>query len=372
MRVRIIRWAIFILALTACAPVTAAIASPLPQGPSFDCAKPSRIEAVVCGDPVLAADDRNLASLYRMALPGVLGSGSDQLDAQRKWLKDLDKQCATGAALSLQEGDLKVCIAGYYKDRLEQVAIADLFTAPQESLAELGQVDPKAAPIYKALLDYASIDDVGRRAETVEAHLAPTYAAMDEETKSKLARGDGKITTLHEVAASDVGFALFFDISAMFNDVRLTWPCVALIKRPGLVDGLGSVWGGAVDNFVPRSDCETTLPPVHAVAALEDSAWKAESPCDGTIRYSEGADYDRMRTAVRLHRTEFWSGDRAPEQGSGDGAKFRRRHARDIAKAKTELAAYYQRYFSVPAGRAAKDADTAIDALTWGAFDLCQ
>jgi len=327
---------------------------------------------MVCGDPVLAADDRKLASLYKIALPGALGDGSDQLNAQRRWLEDLDKQCASGAARSLQERDLKVCIAGYYKDRLEQLAVADLLTAPKESLAELREVDPTATPIYEALLDYASIDDAGRRAKAVEADLAPTYAAMGEETRSKLARGDGKITTLHEVASSDVGFALFFDISAMFNDVRLMWPCAALIKRPGLVEGLGSVWGGAVDGLVPRSNCETTLPPVHVVAALEDNAWRAEPLCDGTIRFSTGADYDRMRTAVRLHRTEFWSGDRAPEQGSGDGAKFRRGHAHDIAKAKTELATYYQRYFSVPPGQATKDADTAIDALAWGAFDLCQ
>ena len=380
-------WLAIFLSLASAFPALASQMAPAettaasPSGPSFDCAKPSEVEAVICADAKLSAEDRRMVALYKLAQAGALGTGSNQLSAQRNWLKERDKACAKGAWKNPYKS-LQGCIAAEYDERLEALAIATLMIAPKESLAEIGRIAPKATPYYQLLHDYAAIDDPGHRTRTVEAGLAPLYAAMDDDTKQRLqSPPDYSAGTPHDAAASDANFAAFVSINAALggDDVGgVTWPCAVLVKRPGLIAGLGSYFGGAVDGAVPGSDCQDALPPTSDVTALSDAAEAAQPACEGTIRFSTGREYAKLQDAVRLHRTEVWETDKHSAAGAGDNAPdpaeraWRRRHKPEIDKAVAVLEGYYVRYFAVDGEAADKDARSAIDSLVSGPFNGCE
>jgi hypothetical protein len=155
----------------------------------------------------------------------------------------------------------------------------------------------------------------------------------------------------------------------------LTWPCAVLLKRPGLVDGLGAFFGGAIDGSVPSSDCEAALPPSPGVEALIDTANAAQPPCDGTIRFTNGREYVKLEDAVRLHITKVWeTKDRAANAAvSLDPTEraWRRRHKAEIDKAEAARETYYIRYFGVEPKAAKRDALSATDALIDGPFRSC-
>ncbi|HZZ31280.1 MAG TPA: lysozyme inhibitor LprI family protein [Phenylobacterium sp.] len=342
--------------------------------PSFDCAKPSEIEALICGDPELSAADRRLAAFYDIAKAGALGTGSNQLATQRDWLKERDKSCARGAWKEFYK-NLRNCIVAEYDERLEQLAIANLMASPKESMAELGRIRPKAVPLYQAAHDYASIDDSKRRIDIVEADLAPIYATLDANTREHLSPPFATLATAREAAASDVNFAAFFAIYATLGleDNGVTWPCAVLVKRPSLVAGLGSYFGGAIDGAIPTSDCEAALPATDEVTALSDKAARAQPFEQGTIRFSTGRDYIKLQDAVRLHQTEVWETKAGNNNGYSNGAPqkeraWRRRHKAEIDKAESVLEAYYVKYFGVVIKTANKDAWSAIDVLIREAF----
>ena len=292
------RWSLFAVVLLAllatfgsemATPRRAAAASP---GPSFDCSMPFEIEALICGDPELSAADRRLAAFYVIAKAGVLGRGSNQLAVQRHWLKQRDTSCANGA-WKINFKSLRSCVVGEYDERLEQLAIADLMARPKESLAEIGRISPKALPLYQAALDYAAIDDPDRRIEVVEADLTPVYATMDANTRAHMGPPYHSPATAHEAAASDGNFSTFFVVYATLglDHQGLAWPCAVLVKRPNLIAGLGSHFGGAIDGNIPGSDCEAALPPTAEVTALANEANRAQPFEQGTLRFSTGRDY---------------------------------------------------------------------------------
>jgi len=357
-------------------------ASAPPPGPSFDCARPTEIESVICADSELSATDRRMAAFYKVAMTGALGVGSNQLVTQREWLRQRDKSCATGAWKQSYE-NLRACVAAEYQDRLEQLAIATLMVTPNESFQELGRINPKAVPLYRAVYDYASIDERERRIKTVEADLTPLYAKMDANTRDHLQRtADYSTVTAHDAAASDANFAAFFAIFATLeysdDGHGLTWPCAALVKRPSLIAGLGSYFGGAIDGAIPGSDCEAAMPPMSEVTALSDDATAAQPFCQGTVRFSTGRDYVKLQDAVRLRRTEVWETKAQMIDADGDAASdqtilaWRRTHKARIDGAEAVLKGYYIRYFGTDAKVANSDARSAIDALINGAFESCE
>lgn len=358
------------------------MAAEVSSGPSFDCAKPSEIEAVICSDPSLAAADRRMTAFYNAAKTGALGTGSNQLEAQRDWLKERDKLCAKGAWKTYSKS-LRACLAGEYDERLEALAIAALMVEPKESLDELGRFNSKAAPIYQAVYDYASINDPNRRASTVEAELTPIYATMDANTRQHLQSPPySGAATAHEAASSDANFAAFFAIYGTLgydgNGDDLVWPCAVLLKRPGLAVGLGSYFGGAIDGRIPGSDCEAEMPPTREVTALSDAAYAAQPNCEGTIRFSTGRDYAKLQDAVRLHRTEVWETRKPLALAKAEDALdpferiWRRKHEAQIDRAEAVLEAYYIQYFRVQPKAANRDAWRAIDKLIEGPFESCE
>ncbi len=316
--------AAFLIGLCAAGPSKAEPGAPA-AGPSFGCAAPSRVEQIICGDAALSAADRRMAALYQAAKAGTLNSGSNQLAAQRQWLKDRDTQCAAAAWKQLGLPSAHDCVAGAYKDRLRALAVADLLATPELSLAELRAVAPKAEPYYEALLAYATIDDPAQRAKAVEARLAPLYAGMSREVRQGLDYVGKDATTAHGAASSDAGFAQLFDVASMEDNLDLIWPCAALIRRPGLVAGLGSIWGGAIDSSVPSSDCEDALPSPPELSTLSKAAFAVQPPCEGTIRFSTGREYAMLEDAVRLRRRDVWQGKGGDI--SPDEASFLHRHA---------------------------------------------
>ena len=347
----------------------------VPTGPSFACNAPTQIEAIICHDAALSAADRRMSALYQTAKVGALNNGSNQAAAQRQWLKDRDRLCtstewkahadlSTHGAISTRD-----CLERSYQDRLQALAVTNLLASPQQSLAELHALSPKAAPYYEALLAYATIDDPAQRARVVEAKLAPLYAAMSPELRQGLGYVGKAASTARGAASSDAGFAQFFDLSSMLGDVELWWPCAALVRRPGLVEGLGSIWGGAIDGQVPGSDCEEALPSPPELPALTRAAMGVQPPCEGTIRFSTGREYAKLEDAVRLHRRDVWR-DRKGSP-SAEEVKFRLGKATLIDRTSTALASYYVRYFQSGRLDAIADGRAATSALVSAAFGYC-
>lgn len=99
--------------------VAAALAGPvLAATPSFDCAKAeTSAEEAVCADAGLAALDREVARLYRLALngPHMTAEGARQLKAmQRGWIKGRDECWKSDAGL-------KACVAAEYVWRIHDL-----------------------------------------------------------------------------------------------------------------------------------------------------------------------------------------------------------------------------------------------------------
>jgi uncharacterized protein len=364
--------ALWFVSLTLATPIAATAAAP-PPGPSFACAKPSEIEALVCRDPELAAADRRMAAFYGLAKTGALGSGSSQPAAQREWLKDRDKDCALGSWTRTHKG-LRACVAGEYDERLKQLAIANLMASPKESLAELGRIGPKSLPLYRAAHDYAAIDDRKRRTAVVAKDLAPVYPAMDEDTRDRISgQSSNGLATAQDAAASDENFAAVFALYSAEGDEDLTWPCAVLVRRPGLIRGLGSYFGSSMDAHIPESDCEDALPPMGAVDALVGEALRVQPEQEGTIRFAYEREYVKLQTAVRLHQTEEWETKAGKAKSAGvsmtrEERAWRRMRKAEIETAETELAAYYVKYFAVVPERARSDAIGAVDTLIGNAF----
>jgi uncharacterized protein YecT (DUF1311 family) len=319
-----------------------AMASSPPPGPGFDRARDSGIESLIRGDPELSAADRKMTAFYQAALPGALGVGSSQRITQRNWLRERDKSCA-GQAWREFHASLRACVAAELQERLEALAIATLMVTPDASLAEIGKTRPRAAALYKAAHDYASIDDPERRIRMVEADLASIYATMDANTREHLNLAPYyNAATAHDAASSDANFAAFFTVYATLGYQ------------------------------------EVTVPPLGEVTALSDEAIAAQPLCQGTIRFSTGRDYIRLKDAVRLHRTEIWEGqtlaggDDADDPSDQAMLAWRGPRKVRIVRAQAVLAAYYIRYFAIEATAAKRDAAGAIDALVRGPFHTCQ
>lgn len=341
----------------------------LAAGPTFPCTSPSAIESIICNDASLAAADRRMAALYQAAKSGSMNNGSNQLTVQRQWLKDRDAHCSSGAWKKFGHASAHDCVLSAYNDRLKALAVADLLSAPQLSLPELRTVAPKAAPYYEALLAYASIDSPTERTKAVEAKLAPLYVQMSPDVRDGLGYVGKDALTARGAASSDAGFLQLFDLSSMNADLDLIWPCAALIRRPGLIAGLGSIWGGTIDNQVPDSDCEQTLPSPPELNTLTQAVFKAQPPCEGTIRFSTGREYAKLEDAVRLHRRDVWREQSAAP--SPDEAAFRRRKAALVGRTSEALTAYYTLYFHSNRTDAVVDGKAATNALVSAAFGYC-
>ncbi len=85
------------------------------EGPSFDCSKSvSPVPLMICGDPVLAGMDRDMAALYTAAL-GADAAGAATQRRQNAWLTGRD---ACGG-----KADQRACLIRAYQQRITELKI---------------------------------------------------------------------------------------------------------------------------------------------------------------------------------------------------------------------------------------------------------
>lgn len=335
-------------------------ASLTPTQPSFSCLSPTQIEKVICTDSSLATKDRTMSVLYAAARKSALGSGlSREDDEQRKWLKSRDQECLK------EKNSLRDCLLHQYDVRLKDLAVAALFQTPDTALAELTRQDSKTSPIYEAIYRYSTLENPAERAKVINPLIHSAFDSVHDEEWSLLK----DIKTVSDVVVDDRSFAAFLDTVSV-SDYDLTLPCAAIIHRPGLVDALGAKYGGAVDNHLIYSDCWSTLPATPKFLHLMKKADAVQPPCDGTIRFSQGREYDKILNAISLHRIDLFGEDNDEDIDEVD-PRFYKKHQAEIGEAVTELSQYYVNYFHVSPATAKEDAQSAVDSAIHAAFDIC-
>jgi uncharacterized protein len=363
-----------LLAATLEVPIASSAQNSAISGPSFSCGPAnSAIETTICNDVALSARDRTMATLFAASQRDAFNlGGSQQKILQRQWLKTRNEQCSNG--------EMHSCLVETYDERLNELAVAALFQVPDDALAELTRQNPKSAALYEAIYRYATIDDTFDRATVVAKLIGPAFKEFHDKP---WAQPLSDAEDAHDAASSDENFSAFLDVASVSN-YALTMPCSALVRRPGLIDALNAVYGGAIDGQLIRSDCEAMTSGLPAVARLTKAAVVAQPFCQGTIRFSLGRDFDKTLVAVRLHRTDLWISRKLDVNSGGqdednndptkdvDVPRFVARHPVLIREATDELAGYYSSRFGVPSALAEAQALSAAGAIIFGAYNLCQ
>jgi uncharacterized protein len=340
---------------------TATIRKPL------DCQHPDGLDALICADPELPAQEQAINTLLAAVRLDVFGSGPSQQDAlQRKRLEARDEHC--------MREPRRACLIGNSYYRLKDVAVAALFRTPDTALPALRRVDPKTAPIYEAIYRYAVVDDPAMRAADVKRLIVPIFDAIHESPEGGIAPFS-RLASADAAVASDDSFSLFLGAAAVSGYAKIL-PCDALMKRPGLIKALGPFYGGARDGLLPNADCHEMLPSLPVLDQLALAAPRAQPSCTGSIRFSVGRDFERILLALRLHGPPGWGPTTTQTAGyvkpvEESEARFRSEQGALIDRAKSEVAAYYVRFFKLGPDVAKADSDTAVETLVSNAFFHC-
>ncbi len=107
----------------------------------FDCAKATRnVEQVICAEPDLANDDRDLSEIYRQALKSAASNPAQRrrlVQAQRDWLAQRDSHCISGTPPSDEKGSETTiaCLKSQYENRMEALTNPSPESAPQAASA---------------------------------------------------------------------------------------------------------------------------------------------------------------------------------------------------------------------------------------------
>lgn len=362
---------VLVASLMGLAPASAV--EPQTPGPSFDCALArGQIEPTICRDPRLAAADRLMAQFYANAKISALGSGpSAQPGEQRKWLRER-QDCAKPAP---QVWTREECLLNAYDRRNRELAVANLFTNPDLSLATLKRLDPPFAPLLEAILLYASQPVAsdwtspalkGNRARLLGL-LNPQFDRMRGEKELSFG-GDilkaENINSVTDMLRSEVSFATGLKVIAAYNESDsppLVIPCTALIRHPKLAEATTPIFGSTLDNFVPRTDCVETLPPLPRLDALVDEINKGWPDCQGSIRFSAYVSYRNSSIDARLGSQIDRSKQTTPRRPPMP--RLRGLKSATTIAAVAELSAYYQRYFNLAPDKAQYNATEAIRSI---------
>jgi uncharacterized protein len=355
----------------------ALIASSLPSGgvaaqapspsPSFACtAARTPTEQAICHDPRLAMADSRMARLYAAAQVSAFGFGTaNQRGDQLTWLHERAACDTPDRSIHATRED---CLLTRYRQRNRDLAIAGLLTAPDLALATLREVDPQGAPLFAAIQTYAAAPAkadwsapalVPRRAEIVTL-LTPAFRTL--QSKEEQAYGRSILTDLQvlgpeDALRSEANFAAAIKVLSTYIDggftPAVTMPCAAIVRHPGLIEATTAIYGSTLDNFVPRTDCETALPPLPRLSTLLARINVTWPRCEGTIRF---AAYRGFGTAVDMARL----GDRGAvavlgDVGRGNALPLLRGVNRTMVDAAArELTAYYMQERHLAAAPAVK------------------
>ena len=338
------------------------------DGPSFDCAKATQpVEKAICGDPRLASADRLMAQLYPAASKtSAYGNGpSNEVKAQRAWLKERDV-CFTGEA-----ADVNTCILNAYNRRNGDLAVALLVSDPKTALDTLKTLSPAMSPLYEALTISLALpsgkDWADPSHDTDRAALVKVATPFMEAFKTDEARSYGRdilkdagIVTADDVGKSEKAFVSFLNVTPAFvsdGSESLTIPCAAILKRPALVDATASVFGSSLDNFVPSTDCEQTLPPLPKLDELDARLLKTWPDCEGTIRFAAYRSYQQSVDLARLGISDASGTEQEPAKRPKSVS------AALVTAAQGELATYYATYRNLSADKASALAEQMIGKI---------
>jgi uncharacterized protein len=342
------------------------VAAPALAGPSFDCARArSPIETAICADPELAKRDRTLTALYRASLADALvRHASPELSLQRKWLAARDAKCAAEPN--------HACLARSYDFRLADLAVAALFQAPDLALAELRRQDARRADLYEAVWRFATLDDEDARTRAVEPVIRPVFQALKGQPWSGPLQD---VSTARDIAASETDFATLIDVAGATEDYGITFPCTAILKRPGLIFALSGLYGNTLDGALGQSNCESVLPPLPKLDALEKAwseAWDVAHPDQtGSIRFLGFRDHARAVTAVRTHVLPAFDVPSAVDARRIGVPAFRAAHRELVQAARTELTLYYTEAFKLGPATAHRDAELGVAAVLGDRCPYC-
>lgn len=343
--------------------------------PSFSCASArTAVEKAVCADPALSSADREMASLFALARTSAFGNGpSNELATQRQTLKDM-RSCE-GMARSLPIGK---CLAPLYARRNFELATAILTREPDKANPVLRRDGTGFAPILEAIALWAaepvdaswSVPERATSRKRIVALLSPYLTALQSHESqsfgwSILSRPSGDdpvVSHIDDIFRSDRHFAAFLNVlgpylseekeaGVMLRDL----PCSAIIRHPDLLNATGAVFGSTMDNFVFRTDCARTLPPLPALSQLDRKILNNWPACDGTIRFAAYRAYAVALDAARLGQS---TGTQADENGRPRGVA-----ASGIDSARAELTGYYVKYLAKSPEDAKRLASDAIGAI---------
>jgi uncharacterized protein len=367
--------AILFLALAALtsSAASASVVDPQASRPSFDCALANgQIEQAVCRNPNLAAADRLTAQLYAKARISAFGTGpSAEPGEQRAWLRER-QDCAKPAPTVWTR---EVCLLDAYERRNFDLAVATLFTNPDLSLETVKRIGPPFAPLLEAIHIYASqpvgsdwtSPSLNGNRTRLLALLDPQFERLHRDDELSYGRDilEGeKITGATDMLRSEAKFATGLKVIATYvesDSLPLVIPCAALILHPGLTEATTPIFGSTLDNYVPRTDCETTLPPLPRLDALRDEINKGWPDCQGSIRFSAYVNFRNARIDARLG-SQIERQKRVPTRRQAM-PRLRGLKPASTAAAVAELSAYYQRYFSLTPDKSRYQATEAIRAI---------
>ena len=176
------------------------------------------------------------------------------------------------------------------------------------------------------------------------------------------------LTSPDAAVESDDSFSRFLGAAGV-SGYEKTLPCDALLKRPGLIQALGPFYGGAMDGWLPQTDCAAMLPSslLPVLDQLKQAAYRARPVCPsapGTIRITIARSIYRIELAIRLHIPAGWRPETShPRPVPDNEARFRAEQVPLIDRAKAELAAWYVRFFTLAPDTAKADSADAVDTL---------
>lgn len=184
---------------------------------SFDCAKATtRVEKLICEDPVLADADRDMGRAYNERLAGLAGAARESLIAdQRRWLRDRDAKCAT-------RKDAALCLLSETIERNGGWA---------DNRTGRAGIDPSGDPILRLTAAYQEWHEVGQ---------APPTSCEPKATSANLGDNGPYSVTVAQQLVTDRCAATRIEIADVHGRVLLRKATEA-DWRTGVEYALGSV-----------------------------------------------------------------------------------------------------------------------------------
>jgi len=340
--------------------LTALVLLLLPAGragaASFDCALARTvIEIEICKDPVLSASDSLMGELYFQAKTSAFRSGpSNQLSVQRVWVKDR-QDCLTPDKVGFKS--VRACLRSRYDNRNHELAVATVMSDPPSGLKALDLLDPQAAPLYRAIWTYVRTPS---DKAALTRLLKPYFTRMESDEAQGYGRdilADEKILKAQDMLVSDHHFATGLKvISAYLEGEPLTLPCEAALYQPGLLETVQPIFGSTLDNFIPRTDCAATLPPLPRFDALVAQIYRTWPECEGTIRFSAYRSFDAEVEAARISDGSGKLRTKAAPRLKGVAPEA-------VTTATAELAEYYRLYRILPIAKGKAMAFSSVQTV---------